>query len=192
MRYFSLGQQKILIVLALLPLTLLYFKFDHRPPLPPSEEVVKEFIVEVVGKVRNPGIHLFPGAPSVREAIEKAGGLKGDALFDHTSTSDVLETGTLLTVTEESSREIGIKIGRMDAKKLFVFAIPLDLNRVSAEDLCLISGIGESLAREIVAYREKRKGFRSVEELRNVKGIGDKKYDAFKPFLAVKQLPLQE
>jgi competence protein ComEA len=56
------------------------------------------------------------------------------------------------------------------------------------EDLCLIPGIGESLAKEIVSYRERRKGFRSVEELKNVKGIGEKKWKAFTEFLVVRRL----
>jgi len=122
----------------------------------------------------------------LKEAIQKAGGLKEDALFDQAPYSDILETGTLLTVVKESPQEIKVKVGRMDAKKLLVFSIPLDLNRVSAEDLCLISGIGESLAQEIVAYRERRSGFRSVEELRNVKGIGEKRYETLRPFFTVK------
>jgi competence protein ComEA len=74
----------------------------------------------------------------------------------------------------------------MEARKLLAFSIPLDLNRVSVEDLCLISGIGESLAREIVTYRERRKGFRSVEELKNVKGIEKKKYQSLKTFFTVR------
>jgi competence protein ComEA len=83
--------------------------------------------------------------------------------------------------------EIKIRIGRMAANKLLVFSIPLDLNHVSVEDLCLIPGIGESLAREMIAHRERRKGFRSVEELKNVRGIGGKKYETFKKFFAVKR-----
>ena len=74
----------------------------------------------------------------------------------------------------------------MAANKLLVFSIPLDLNRVSMEDLCLIPGIGESLAQEIITYRERRKGFRSVEELKNVKGIGEKKYQVFKEYFVIK------
>jgi competence protein ComEA len=74
----------------------------------------------------------------------------------------------------------------MEARKLLVFSIPLDLNRVSVEDLCLIPGIGESLAREIMTYRERRRGFRSVEELKNVKGIGEKKWRAIKTFFTVR------
>ena len=74
----------------------------------------------------------------------------------------------------------------MEAKKLLVFSIPLDLNRATPEDLCLVPGIGKSLADEIVAYRGRRGAFRSVDELRQVRGVGDKKYQTLKPFLTVK------
>jgi competence protein ComEA len=204
MRHFSLHQQWVLFFIALLILGILCFKFYYQPFSPPSEEFTKEVVVEVAGEVQNPGIYLFQNPPTLKEVIEKAGGLKETAQFDTASFSEILETGTLLTVTKESSQipphppllkgghggikhdEIKIKIGRMAANKLLVFSIPLDLNRVSMEDLCLIPGIGESLAQEIITYRERRKGFRSVEELKNVKGIGEKKYQVFKEYFVIK------
>jgi competence protein ComEA len=73
----------------------------------------------------------------------------------------------------------------MAANKLLVFSIPLDLNRVSIEDLCLIPGVGESLAQKIITYRERRRGFRSVEELKNVNGIGEKKFHSFKTYFVI-------
>ena len=97
-----------------------------------------------------------------------------------------LETGTLLTVVKESSGQIRITLGRMEARKRLVFSIPLDLNQATMEDLCLISGVGESLAGEIIAYRERRRAFRSVDELKEVKGIGDKNYLSLKPSVTVK------
>jgi len=186
MRHFSLHQQWVLFVLALLILGILYFKFYYQPFSPPSEEFTKEVVVEVAGEVRNPGVYLFQNPPTLKEVIEKAGGLKETAQFDTASFSEILETGTLLTVTKESSREVKVKMERMAANKLLVFSIPLDLNRVSMEDLCLIPGIGESLAQEIITYRERRKGFRSVEELKNVRGIGGKKYKNLKGFFIIK------
>ena len=186
MRYLSLDQQRILFILALFILSLLYFKFYYHPSLPP-EERFREFVIEVVGEVQNPGIYLFRNPPLLKEAIEKAGGLKKTALFDMASSSETLETGTLLTIDKESNNQIKVRLGRMEAKKLLVFSIPLDLNRVSVEDLCLVPGIGESLAEEIANYRKRRRGFRSVAELKNVKGIGEKKYHSFKTFFIVTQ-----
>jgi competence protein ComEA len=185
MRYFSIGQQRILFALALLILGILYFKFYYHPPPYPQEENIRETVIEVIGEVQKPGIYIFQNPSTLRDAIEKAGGLKAPAFLDKGLSSECLETGTLLTIHKESLQEVKIIMGRMAANKLLVFSIPLDLNRVSAEDLCLIPGIGESLAREIVAHRERRRGFRSVEELKNVKGIGDKKYQNFKGFFIV-------
>ncbi len=197
MKYFSLPQQWVLLGLALFILGLLYFRFYDHPPLAP-EAIVKEFVVEVSGEVRNPGVHLFQNPPTRKEAIERAGGLKGPAPIDLGEASQILETGTLLTISKEKvsikeeqeggrSDEIKIKMDRMAANKLLVFSIPLDLNRVSTEDLCLIPGIGASLAQEIIAYREKRRAFPSVDELKEVKGIGEKKWKALKNYFVVTQ-----
>ncbi|MBM4339866.1 MAG: hypothetical protein FJ110_10000 [Deltaproteobacteria bacterium] len=184
MKYLSFGQQRILLVLALLLLGILYFKFYHSSPAP-SEKIAKEIAIEVQGEIHKPGVYIFDHPPTLKEAIGKAGGLKEPASFDKNSLSESLKTGTLLNVRKESQQEVRIKIETMEAHKLLVFNIPLDLNRVSVEDLCLIPGIGESLAGEIVMYRERRKGFRSVEELIKVKGMGDKKYQSFKNFFIV-------
>jgi competence protein ComEA len=181
-KYLSLSQQRILFVLALLILGLLYFRFYYHPRPPHSEGIMREFVVEVSGEVANPGIHFFQNPPTLKEAIEKAGGFRGGGHFESPASSETLETGTSIKITKESKDEIKIHMGRMEAHKLLVFSISLDLNRASVEDLCLIPGIGESLASEIVTYRERRKGFRSLEELKNVKGIGEKKYQTFKAF----------
>ncbi len=201
--YFSLRQQIVLLVLALAILFLLSFRFDHRS-LPSVQRIAREVVVEVSGGVRCPGIYLFQTPPTLDEAIKRAGGLKESALFDTASSSVCLETGTLIAVTRGnplapspvSSPKIGteevnrgaikVHLGRMEAKKLVVFSIPLDLNRVSAEDLCLIPGIGESLAQEIISYRERRKAFRSIEELKKIKTIGEKRCQSLKPYLTIR------
>jgi competence protein ComEA len=186
MKYLSLGQQKVLFVLALFLLVIICFQFYHPFPSSTPEENVREFVVEIVGEVRNPGVYIFQNPATLKEAIEKAGGFKEPAQFDRGSSSEILETGTLVNITKELPEVVKVKLGRMASNKLLVFSIPLDLNQVTAEDLSLIPGIGESLAREIVAHRKRRKGFRSVEELKNVKGIGEKNYQAFKTFFVIR------
>ena len=191
MKRFSLSQQWVLSLLALLMLGLLYFRFYHNPLPSPTEEVYREVAIEVAGEVKIPGIQLFRETPTLRSVLEKAGGFNETSLQGNGSLSERLETGTLVTVAEKTSlkgsdAEIRVTLGRMDAKKLLVFSIPLDINRVSVEDLCLVPGIGEPLAREILTHRDRRKGFRSVEELRNVKGIGEKKIGDIKNYFTVK------
>jgi len=190
MKRFSLSQQWVLALLALLMLGLLYFRFYHTPLPSPTEEIYRDVVVEVAGEVKTPGIQLFRETPTLRSVLEKAGGFKEASLQGNGSLSERLETGTLVTVAGKTSlkgsdAEIRVTLGRMEAKKLLVFSIPLDLNRVSVEDLCLVPGIGEPLAREIVTYRDRKKGFRSVEELKNIKGIGETKMDAVRNYFTV-------
>ncbi len=185
MRYLSLGQQFILFFLALFLLVVLYLQFHHQSPSYIPEENVREFVAEVVGEVPDPGVYIFKNPATLKEAIEKAGGVKESVPFNKGLSSETIETGTLVTITKEYPDKIKAKLGRMEARKLLLFSIPLDLNRVTMEDLCLIPGIGESLAREIVTHRERRKGFRSVEELKNVKGIGEKTFQSFKSYFSV-------
>jgi competence protein ComEA len=61
----------------------------------------------------------------------------------------------------------------------------VNLNEASAEQLESLPGIGEVLARRIVEYRNLRGGFRSPEELKNVSGIGEKKYAQIRPLIEV-------
>ena len=198
MRHLSLGQQLLLFLLALVLLVILYLKFYH-PSLPTfKEETYSEVAIELVGEVHTPGIYLFRNPPTLKEIIDKAGGVKGAFLQGSTSLSDLLETGTRVTISKEPpssvmsrqpNREnpdtVRIKLGRMEANKLLVFSIPLDLNRVSVEDLCLVPGIGESLAREIVHYRRSKGGFRSVEQLKNVSGIGEQNWKSLQSYFKV-------
>jgi competence protein ComEA len=184
LKYFSLSQQLLLVLLAFFILGLLYFRFYHHSSHPLRQTAGDEIVVEVTGEVRNPGILFFQDLPTLKEAVEKAGGLTERAQFDPGSSSERLKTGTLVNVRKKAG-SIVIKLERMEAHRLLVFSVPLDLNRVSVEDLCLVPGIGESLASEIVAHRESRKGFLSVQELKSVKGIGEKKWLELKDFFVV-------
>lgn len=61
----------------------------------------------------------------------------------------------------------------------------VDINRASVEDFARLPGVGSKLAQQIVAYRAKQGPFRRVEDLMIIKGIGDKKYKALRPFVCV-------
>jgi len=62
---------------------------------------------------------------------------------------------------------------------------PLDLNRASAEELESLPGIGSVIAQRVIEYRKAAGGFQTVEDLRQVKGIGAKKFDRVRPLLRV-------
>ncbi len=61
----------------------------------------------------------------------------------------------------------------------------LNINRASKSDLEKLPGIGPTIAERIVNYREEHGAFKSIEDLKNVKGIGDKKFEALKDLITV-------
>lgn len=66
---------------------------------------------------------------------------------------------------------------------LAVASEKLDLNSATVEQLVSLNGVGEVLAQRIVDYRQQHKRFKSLDELSQVKGIGDKKLEQLRPFL---------
>ena len=64
-------------------------------------------------------------------------------------------------------------------------AVAIDINKATANDLQKLPGIGPSLAKQIVAYREKHGPFRRVEDLMAIRGIGFKKWKQIRPYVRV-------
>jgi len=80
-----------------------------------------------------------------------------------------------------------IRRGRMSGGKLILFGIPVDINSAAASDLIPISGIGPIKAKAIVRFREKRGGFESLDELKEVPGIGAKTLERIRPYLTCRR-----
>ena len=65
--------------------------------------------------------------------------------------------------------------------------LKLDLNAASAEDLQRLPRVGPVMAQRIIAYREQKGGFRRVEELLKIKGIGEKTLAKLRPHLYIRE-----
>lgn len=101
------------------------------------------------------------------------------ALTAHTPTTR--ETAAQEESAQESSAQTPSSQGAADIQ------FPLDLNTATAEELTALPGIGEVLAGRIVAYREANGAFTSVEELLQVDGIGEKRFEAIRDYITLEE-----
>ena len=84
-----------------------------------------------------------------------------------------------------SGQEPNSEIGAFAKPSSTPVGLLLDLNRAKAGELEALPGIGAVLAQRVIAFRESLGGFRKIEDLRDVKGIGAKKFDQLKLLVTV-------
>ncbi|HEM2767776.1 TPA: helix-hairpin-helix domain-containing protein [Streptococcus suis] len=155
-----------------------------------STEVSKEpsqLVVDVKGAVVKPGLYTLEADARVNDAVEAAGGL--------TSQADPKS----INLARKLSDEAVVYVASKDEKISVVASTTassamsqeekttslVNLNTATEADLQTISGIGAKRATDIIAYREANGGFKSVDDLNNVSGIGDKTMESIRPYVTV-------
>jgi competence protein ComEA len=141
--------------------------------------------IEIEGKIPNPGIYSFPRQVTVEQVLLEACGIGRDKIDNPQGLRRTLKAGSKITVIRNEKRVLAVELARMEPDKCIVFSIPLDLNMVEEEHLTLIPGIGPELARKIIQYRSNKGGFRRIEELMEVRGIGQRKLRSLERYLVV-------
>ncbi len=130
-----------------------------------QEQKASSVCVYVCGEVRNPGVYELPADARLGDAVEAAGGMTEAAAQTYLNLAEHVLDGQkieVLTQEEAAQRE---EEARNAASGL------VNLNQASAEQLMTLTGIGESKAKDILRYREKKGSFSSVEELMEIPGI---------------------
>jgi competence protein ComEA len=128
-----------------------------------------ELVVDVAGRVRHPGLVRLPPGARVDDALRAAGGV-----LPGTS------TGTLnLAAKVQDGQQVLVAEGAAASSSPGGSA-QLDLNTATAQDLDALPGIGPVLADRIVSWRTEHGRFGSVDQLREVSGIGESKYQSLK------------
>jgi len=189
---FSKEQKVILLLLGLSIFCLDLFRPFHpvwSKPHPSSTNLTTQscpqWIIEVAGAVRIPGIYSFNAPPTGNDALQRAGGPMNRDCPALGQMNTPLETGTRVEL-RTSERESGrVTISPIDPGKKFVLGIPVPLNQAGAEALAIIPGISHSLAQRIVEFRKSHGPFKTWHELRRVKGIGPKKVERFRSYLSL-------
>ena len=140
--------------------------------------------IEVKGDVKVPAVYAFKHPPTLVELIKKAGGLTPDSALPEKFKDLILSSGMTVTIDHQGD-ESRIYQGDMSAFYKTTLGLPISLNRESEMGLSALPGIGVGLAKAIVEERSKRGGFKSLDELLLVPGIGERLYGKIKIHLTL-------
>lgn len=141
-----------------------------------------EIVVDVSGKVRKPGIHRLPAGSRVVDALGAAGGVRPGTNTDGLNRARFLVDGEQVVVggpTLAGAAGTGAGTGTAGSAGAGMGAgppVPVSLNTGTVDQLDTLPGVGPVLAQHIVDYRAQHGGFRSVDELREVNGIGERRF----------------
>ncbi|WP_458243715.1 helix-hairpin-helix domain-containing protein [Streptomyces sp. MAI_2237] len=135
-----------------------------------------EIVVDVSGKVRRPGIHRLPPGSRVTDALRAAGGVRPGTDLRGLNRARFLVDGEQVIVGGPAAPAPGPAGPAAGGPAGAAPAAPVSLNTATAEQLDTLPGVGPVLAQHIVDYRTRHGGFRTVDELREVNGIGDRRF----------------
>jgi competence protein ComEA len=144
--------------------------------------------VDVAGAVRRPGLYQLARGSRVAAAIERAGGVRARAELAAVNQAAKLADGQQILVPERGAAPIAAAVagaaatgaGAAGVGRLGGAGARVSLGSATQAQLEQLDGIGPALAGRIVAYRDAHGGFRSVDELQEVAGIGDKRFQALR------------
>ena len=147
---------------------------------------VNTFFVDVKGSVKKPGVYKMNENDRVIDAINIAGGLSKSANTSNINLSQKLKSEMVIYVYNDT--EIKEKNNKLSCDTVCqdnVIEVNnciqdtndlVNINTATIEELITLDGIGASKAQSIIEYRKNNGGFKSIEELKNVSGIGESVY----------------
>lgn len=147
-----------------------------------------QIYVDVCGQVMNPGVYALPAGSRVYEAVNLAGGFTDQAAPACINQADVLQDGQQIYVyslEEAAAQGVSAPAAKTAETQVAVSEGKVDLNHADKAALMTLTGIGETRAEAILAYRREHGSFSSPEELMKVDGIKEKTYDKLKDEIMV-------
>lgn len=159
-----------------------------------NDEIV---IIHITGSVKNPGIVKLKEGSRIEDAIEAAGGLTENADITKVNLAYIVEDGTKIKIPSASEEDIGDE-DIIDSKSGDNIIIEentvssnnstqtININKATEKEFETLPGIGPSLASKIIEYRNQNGKFGSIDDIKNVNGIGDSKYEKIKDLITVK------
>lgn len=159
-----------------------------------SKEIRDEdmIIIHIDGEVSSPGVVTLKDGSRLEDAIKLSGGLTDYADISKVNLAYELEDGMKIVIPKKDSLQNSTNIISTDLGDGIIVEEEsknknkvININKASQAELESLSGVGPSLANKIIEYRKNKGKFSSIEEIKNVTGIGNTKYEAIKDYICV-------
>lgn len=158
---------------------------------------VKEITVYISGQVAKEGVVTLSSDKRLADAVEKLGGLTKNADTNNINLAMKLEDekhyiipkeGEVIQNNSDSTQVTSNKDNNSsnNATQSDSQGSKININTADLKQLDNIPGVGEATANKILSYRDENGEFKSIEEIKNVNGIGDKKFENMKDLICVK------
>ena len=199
----------IIIIILLVLLVLNKDKYNYTNDIVVNEssneeKIVSTIKVDIKGMVENSGVYEINDDSRVIDVIQLAGGLKNNANTEYLNLSKKLKDGDVIIVYSNEY------IDSLKKENIIYVETPcecpdsinnacindevvnenitskdtlISINNASKEELMTLPGIGESKAITIIKYREENNGFKVLEDIMNVSGIGEAAYSKIKDYI---------
>ena len=164
------------------------------------ETEIKEIVVHITGAVKKEGIVYLKEGDRIIDAIEKAGGETKNADLSQVNLAYVLSDGQKIYIPNKNEKiddfiivaGTGITTNTSQAStgtsrnaENNTGTSKVNINTANEVELDSLPGIGPSIAKKIVTYRNENGKFNNIEDIKNVSGIGDAKYEELKNYITV-------
>ncbi|GAB4189846.1 MAG: hypothetical protein OHK0022_02310 [Roseiflexaceae bacterium] len=158
---------------------------EDAGPADSRDRPAEGIVVYVSGAVQRPDVYSLPADARVKDLVLAAGGMSVSADAEQINLAERLRDGQHIHIPRQGSAAAPAQAAAStqsgDTGDL------VDLNRASAAELDALKGIGPALAQRIIEHRESNGPFKSVEDLREIKGIGEALYNSIAPLVTVGQ-----
>lgn len=165
-----------------------------------NSESNSKIIIYITGQVRKEGVYELDENSRITDAIEMAGGLKEEANIENINLAEILEDGTKIYIPnkkENNKQTENINLIQKNTGNTTEISkknntenkqnqnTKININTATQTELETLPGIGPSTALKIVNYRKDNGKFKNIEDIKNVSGIGDSKFNNIKNLIKV-------
>lgn len=160
-----------------------------------ENSIYNSIIVYICGSVKESKVITLPENSRISDAIDAVGGLTEDADLTNINLAYILEDGEKIYIPrkgEDPQNGASTASSTVQSSSYSNYSSTstksnkININKATQTELETIPGVGPSTALKIIEYREQTGKFKSTEDIKNVSGIGDAKYEKMKDYITVK------